>query len=253
MRRCLSAVFTVALLVLTAAPTAAASPKVSGNTVLVYRNSDGTSVVLTVKANTPKEAQAQSYSDAVAAGWIGATGRSAALQTEALAAATMTCSRFYAGSSYTCTLSRTINRYFTPPGGTYDRLQTSFSSSIKLVGNSMLGTCSDVYYVQSHSSTLWWGTNPWNANEVTLSDVWSATGWAFTGVTISVPPGAGFSPSGNVLTWNSPSLYNSDRMDHYTWGVRFSGSMLNGTDETAIGSMRFGTAWYTAITSGGMH
>lgn len=251
----------VGILAAGVAPVTAASP-VYGNTMLVSRNADGSSVVLTAApGTTSKTATPQGYNNALAAGWV---SRVSTVSPSTVSAGTVTpqsvgyvgtstCSSAWAVftlSQGSCQLSAYTYDYETPPGGSRSAIETGYTSSIHR-NYGVTGT-NDVYFDRSDSWTTWLGVNPWNASEVCLRDEWDTTGWAFTGVSVTVPGGlsGGFTSSGNSLFWTCPTtLSNAYSMEHITSGVHFNGFNINGLQETASEDMRFGSTWYTSYNA----
>jgi hypothetical protein len=142
-------------------------------------------------------------------------------------------------------LSAIGNDYETPPGGSRSYISTAFTANIHY-SNSLAS--SDLYVDRADSWSYWAGGNPYNATQVCLNDTWETTGWAFTPVTVSIPPGAGagFSTSGSSISWHCPSvLTNTYRIEHITTGVHFSGYEINGFQETAQEDMLFSYVWYS--------
>jgi len=99
-----------------------------------------------------------------------------------------------------------------------------------------------VTFDSGHSRGAWLGLNPFNADNMYLSDSWSANGIA---VSFSCcPPGAGFSGSGGSASW-SGSVANDWQIDHFFDGVQFDYGALFSVSEGGTATAQFGDQFYS--------
>ncbi|NBI27453.1 hypothetical protein [Chengkuizengella marina] len=100
--------------------------------------------------------------------------------------------------------------------------------------------------VSGDSRGAWLGSNPFNADKVTLADSIS-----FTGVTVSVsvPASAGFSVSGSTASWTD-SVNNTWQMNHYYNNISATGFDIYVSQSTSA-TFKFGSSFYTPTASDG--
>jgi hypothetical protein len=96
-----------------------------------------------------------------------------------------------------------------------------------------------------HTKGWWWGSNPWNADRLTLDSEVVITGIS---VSISVPPGAGFSVSGNTATY-------SGTWDDVWWAAHYYENLeatshiaITDQDQNDAETFRFGNEDHTLYT-----
>ena len=100
----------------------------------------------------------------------------------------------------------------------------------------------------SYSYTQWTGTSPQNLpNAISMQDSWTWTGIA---ISISIPPGAGFSIAGNTVYWGPNTVYNPSvkYARHNFSGMSGTGLLVKFT-ETTTGTHLFGTTWVSAYAT----
>lgn len=136
---------------------------------------------------------------------------------------------------YTATLSGYNSKTITPPGGSSSSIDSEFDDNLTY------NLCCHGS-VDGDSHTHWWGTTPYNADRVKLSDKLT-----FKGVSVSIGAGSGWSISGGstskTATWTG-TVYNNWRIDHYYYGITFDGYDLWASHD-ATGDYKFGTSFYT--------
>lgn len=154
---------------------------------------------------------------AVALAGIGAVFSFAAAPITASADYNNTKSAWYNSPGYT-----NVDTTFweSPPGGVGWISEVIWSSSVYT--NQVSTTVS--FNGQSHA--YWWGSHPWCADGIALTDSWGATGVA---ISASIPFGAGFSGSSagpiNFTTSNAVCTDVFDQVEH-----NYTGMTLNGFD-----------------------
>lgn len=136
---------------------------------------------------------------------------------------------------YTSTLNGNQRETITPPGGSSGDIVTYFSDTLDY-NICCHGT------INGNSHTVWLGTSPYNADKVTLQDIFT-----FVGVNVAVTIGtSGWSISGGLTsttaTWNG-SVSNNWRIDHYYTGLAFDGYQV-WVSHQATGEFKFGSAFY---------
>lgn len=114
-----------------------------------------------------------------------------------------------------------VDRHFweTPPGGVGWYSEVNWSSTVYTNYFSMTAQ----FYGQSNA--YWWGSHPWCASDISLTDNWGAGGVA---VSASIPIGAGFSGSATTVTWttnNADCNAYENRVQH-----NYSDITINGFD-----------------------
>ena len=237
-----------ALLAASVTSAAAASPKMVGNSVVYYQNSDGTVVTLTNAPGLVSKAGTDPARDAALLG-TGATSANGI----AAAATVAACSSFKDGPSYSCKLAASTTQSAYAPGKTKSIVVTSFSSSVKHVANcpsSPFGIpcqwrVNEIHYTTT-STVAWDGTDPFYANSIQICDSWIASGMAFTGFTVSWPVGVGFAQITNGVSYCTDAIANGTAwtITNITDGIVFKGDQLNGTEEGATSHTRLGTNWF---------
>ena len=95
--------------------------------------------------------------------------------------------------------------------------------------------------VNGKTRTSWLGSNPYYADKVQLGESWTFNG---TGITISIPPGIGFSGFGNTITWNGEKENDWWFRNNYS-GIGASGGALASMTKRGAGSHYFGNEAYT--------
>ncbi|GEM_PF-5817632 len=154
---------------------------------------------------------------AVALAGITAGFSAAALPITASANYNYTRATWYYQSGYTV-----ADAYFweSPPGGYGWYSEVTWSSSV------YTNYWSTTVQFYGSSDAYWWGSNPWCASGISLTDIWGASGIA---VSASIPWGAGFSgSSAGPITWTTDNAvcnnyYN--RVNH-----QYSNITLNAFD-----------------------
>lgn len=149
-----------------------------------------------------------------------------------------------------------IHRGYYAPRNFFDHRSKSFGDSV--VRTSQQGTADRSReclirardrdeVVWGHTETSWLGSIPQsNSDEIKLAE-----GWTFRGVrvTVSFPPGLGFSGGGNTVSWFAHDTSGQEwRKIHSYTGIAASAMMLSftGLTKTATGSHLFGNQWITA-------
>jgi len=99
-----------------------------------------------------------------------------------------------------------------------------------------------IYFRNSYAAIVWYGANPYNANQIYFSLKWWVTGWLLSP---SLPPGVGFSITSDSIIWERQISDNytmsMTRADAVT--INSSGG-VTGEYFTDQGDMLFGTSWY---------
>lgn len=131
-------------------------------------------------------------------------------------------------------LSASYTKTITPPGGSSGPIKVYFSSSDPYTIPETRVTFNGSSYAK------WLGSTPYNATKVTDTDTWKASGIA---VSISLPPGIGFSGSGDTATWTT-SVSNNWQINHYFNNVQFNAFDIWAIDEYVSGTFQFGTSFW---------
>ena len=127
------------------------------------------------------------------------------------------------------------------PAGAAANISTGFTSNLS--SSNFYTICT----VSGNSSAMWFGTKPYNASAVMLTDTIWANSLGITGV--SVGGGWGVSAGGvTASTTFSNEVPNSWKNTHNYAGVQFSGLLLN-VNQNSSGLFRFGTASYAVIAN----
>ncbi len=104
--------------------------------------------------------------------------------------------------------------------------------------------------VNGLTETAWFGWIPQSmSDQRKLSESWRFHGWGV--VSLSIPPGVGFSGSGDTINWFAhDTLRHAWRTSHSYTGVSATGlgGTLTGVTKSAFGSHLFGTHWVSAFT-----
>jgi len=129
------------------------------------------------------------------------------------------------------------SRPITPPGGTANTIYARFSSTWKKDTFDPITIC---YSIAGTSRAAWTGTVPYNATNVKLVDQWHVDG---LGITVGLPPGAGFSIDGTTLSWetDAPTNWHNDHSFVDFW---FKVVIPLGYWEQATGFFTFGGSSY---------
>lgn len=137
--------------------------------------------------------------------------------------------------------NRSLNPYssrnITPPGGSTAAIQ-AFGSTYVYVP--FLETSAN--YTSNNSTVQWLGGTPFNATSVTHTDVWKNDGVSIS-VSVSWPPGVGFSGSGDTASWVT-TVNNTWRTTHNWDSVRFSAFDIYRIHYNVSGSFQFGSSFY---------
>lgn len=205
-----------------AASTASAegAPRKSGAR-LVSSAADGSSAVITALPRTPKD----QYEPDVLAEQIGAYSRFRAQHDGA-----------HPFSAY--------NSIYACPNSCGD---VTANLSVTVDVNNSCCVPVNAIFNNGHSWGRWLGSNPFNATSMTLADTYKAEG---VSVTVSYPAGAGFSGSGDTVTW-SGSVSNTWTIDHYYNGIHFStGWWFSGFRQSTRTDAQFGSSFYSTTANG---
>jgi len=140
------------------------------------------------------------------------------------------------------TLSASNSIQTCPPGGQCSSTGVWFSTTV----NGSSGWVATITFGPGQSQGAWWGCCPWNADAMYLSDNWSVAGLA---VSVSIPPGVGFSGSGSSAGW-SGSVSNQWLINHYFNGIQFtSWWALCCPSESATTTSQFGGSFFTTTAN----
>ncbi len=125
------------------------------------------------------------------------------------------------------------NQYFHyyPPNGSSGYANVNWSSSIAYP------TFEQWVIFSGSSNGNWLGCCPWNPDSNTLTDDWFASGIAVS-VSISWPPGVGFSGSGGSASYTSNTGANW-RNHHNFSGIQFDAFDITSVGENACTDMHF--------------
>nr|MDT0660742.1 hypothetical protein [Micromonospora sp. DSM 115978] len=138
----------------------------------------------------------------------------------------------------TGTVSDSYSRSITPPGGSAATATVGFSSPWTSSWGVTTGT---ITIGNGRSWARWLGSNPFNANSVSLNNSVWVTG---VNITISVPPSLSASVSNNTVSFGN-SVSNNWRNEHYFSNIRFSTHVyIYGPYESASSAMRFGSTTF---------
>lgn len=122
------------------------------------------------------------------------------------------------------------------PAGTAANISSGFTSNL-VVSNS-----NSVCTVSGNSSAMWFGSKPYNATSVMLTDTMWANSLSPTGVSA----GGGWSVSFGAVTATTSftnEVSNTWKNTHNYSGIQFSGLLIN-VNQNSLGSFRFGSATY---------
>ncbi len=137
-------------------------------------------------------------------------------------------------------LGNTQNYPITPPGGKASTITVHFSSSDPYAFPE-----TDVTF-NGNSYAKWLGCCPFNANKITLGDHFHADGLAVN-VTISWPPGIGFSGSGSDAYFTN-SVNNNWAIYHNWNNIHFGALDMWDISEDSTTTFQFGSSFYTTQT-----
>jgi hypothetical protein len=122
------------------------------------------------------------------------------------------------------------------PAGTAANISSGFTSNLAVSNTNSVCT------VSGNSSAMWFGSKPYNATSVMLTDTLWANSLSPTGVSA----GAGWSASFGLTTATtsfSNEVSNTWKNTHDYSGIQFSGLLIN-VNQNSLGSFRFGSATY---------
>ena len=128
-------------------------------------------------------------------------------------------------------------RTITPPGGQSNTIYANFNSTWKKDTFDPINIC---YSVAGTSRAAWTGTVPYNASNVKLTDQWHVDG---LGITLGIPPSAGFSGSGTTISWTT-SANKTWFVNHSFVDIWFKVIIPTGFWEQATGYFTFGSSSY---------
>lgn len=129
------------------------------------------------------------------------------------------------------------SRNITPPGGSTAAIQAYGHSYVQVP---FIETSAN--YTSDTSTVQWLGSTPFNATSVTHTDTWSNDGISIS-VSISWPPGIGFSGSGSSAGWTT-TVSNTWRTTHDWDSVYFSAFDIYTIHFNVTGSFQFGSSFY---------
>lgn len=95
-----------------------------------------------------------------------------------------------------------------------------------------------------HTKAWWWGSDPYYADRITLNSKVKTTGVT---VSISIPPGMGFSVSGDTATY-SGQWNNVWSVTHYYQDLTATGLSIYDEDQNDSETFRFGSTDHTLYT-----
>jgi len=157
--------------------------------------------------------------------------------------------------SSACTMSAGASNWGYAPGypNNGGTLYTGFRSNITLTNNNPWTGYPQDIYLDTVSRTYWGGQIPWNADSIQNCDTWTASGWAMTGVTFSLPAGGGvgFSPITNGYSYCPDAITGQQSWNvyNYTYGIHVQGYSLNGFTETSTYHINLGGSWWANTAS----
>jgi hypothetical protein len=128
------------------------------------------------------------------------------------------------------------SRRITPPGGTTGTIKTTGHSYVKVP---FLETSAN--YTNNSSAVSWLGSRPFNATSITHTDHWHNSGISIS-VSVSWPPGIGFSGSGGSASWTTTTK-GTWKTTHSWDSVRFGG-VITKIHYDVTGSFQFGSSYY---------
>jgi hypothetical protein len=120
-----------------------------------------------------------------------------------------------------------------PPGG------VPWYSEVVWASNASTNFWSTWLSFSGESHAYWWGAHPWCANRIELNDNFKVSGVA---VSVSYPPSAGFSGSGdqaNFDTANAVCNNTFDQVQHNYSGVEFVAWDISTMTQTDCGTFTF--------------
>jgi hypothetical protein len=129
------------------------------------------------------------------------------------------------------------SRNITPPGGSNAAIQAYGHSYVQVP---FFETSAN--YTNDTSTVQWLGGTPFNATSVTHTDYWTNDGIAIS-VSVSWPPGIGFSGSGSSASW-ATTVNNTWRTTHDWDSVYFSAFDIYRVHFNVTGSFQFGSSFY---------
>lgn len=137
---------------------------------------------------------------------------------------------------YTANFQDSETRQVTPPGGSSGTIASFFNDTLNygITGSG---------YVDGYSGGRWYGTNPEDADKITLTDTFT---WRGVGISVSVS-GSGWTVSGSTTqkqaVWTG-YIYNDWILNHVYYNLRFNGyNMWFAHDATT--ELKFGNTYYT--------
>ena len=132
-----------------------------------------------------------------------------------------------------------------PPNSGCNYLSASFNAAIQQFHSDNWFT-NDYADWNSNSATQWSGSNPANADQMMLTDSWTAYTSSWSSFNASYPPSAQWSQSGNTVQWSSGWVSTTNYVSHQMAGLEFSTSgHFTGYTERAQGDARFGSEFDT--------
>lgn len=129
------------------------------------------------------------------------------------------------------------SRNITPPGGSTAAIQAYGHTYVQVP---FFETSAN--YTNNTSTVQWLGATPFNATSVTHTDSWTNDGVAIS-VSISWPPGIGFSGSGSSASW-ATTVSNTWRTTHDWDSVYFSAFDIYRVHFNVTGAFQFGSSFY---------
>jgi len=150
------------------------------------------------------------------------------------------------GLSTDCPLRPYASQTITPPGGSSGLISASGTTTAR-VGRPPGAYPCTVDYRNSSSEATWWGSNPYRASSVTLTDVWDTDYIAATGIGMSDKPSGSIDRGNGRLEW-STTLSNEWRLTHYDSSIRMNVDCflgrLTGVNYNVSGTFQFGGSSY---------
>lgn len=138
-------------------------------------------------------------------------------------------------------LKSTGSQTVKPPAGAAGTITTSFSSNLVVSNINTLVT------VSGNSSAKWWGSSPYNASAVGLTDQIWANSLSFTGVSVGSGWGVSLGGVTATATFGNEVPNNWANIHSYS-GVQFSGLLIN-VNQNATASFRFGSTTFFQVVN----
>lgn len=147
----------------------------------------------------------------------------------------------------TCPLDPWGSTEITPPGGNRNKITASGSSDAYVTRflSLPLGAPCKVDYKDNYASVAWWGSNPYNANKVTMTVEWDSD-YVAGSISIGSPPSGSLNKGNGLLSWTD-STDNTWRMslsDPSIYMTVCGSGRLTGVNYRVTGAFKFGSDTY---------